>query len=123
MTTNNIVVNKEWEHLSGVESGWSIVERRKKQKVLLIFGVKASTSLIEFKIACGNIELNWLILRACVYKFGNHMRISANSKFAKYFTREYVSRLSKLMRASYVWRYVYDEICVGVNKVSEKCDV
>ena len=56
MTTNNVVVNTEWESLSGIESGWSNVERRRKQKVLLIFGVKASTSLIKFKITCGNLD-------------------------------------------------------------------
>ena len=49
------------------------------------------------------------------------MRSSVNSKYVKYFTREYVSRLSKLMRVSYGWLCVYDEICVGSNKVGEKC--
>ena len=62
--------------MSDIESGWSIVEHRRKQKVLLVFGVKASTSLVEFKIACGDIGLNWLISRACVRRFGNHMKIS-----------------------------------------------
>ena len=51
------------------------------------------------------------------------MRISVNSKFVKYLTRQYVSRLSKLMRVSYGWRCVYDELCVGVNEVSEKCGI
>ena len=32
-----------------------------------------------------------------------------------------VSRLSKLMRVSYGLRCVYDEICVGISKVSENC--
>ena len=121
MTTNNVFDNTERERLADIESGWSIVEHRRKQKVLLIFGVKASTSLVEFKIACGDIGLNWLISREYVRRFGNHVRISVNSKVAKYCSREYVSRLSKLMRVSYGWRCVYDEICVGVNKVSEKC--
>ena len=61
--------------MSDIESGWSIFEHRRKQKVLLIFDVKASTSFVEFKIACGDIGLNWLISRACVRTFGNHMRI------------------------------------------------
>ena len=104
-----------------INSGWSIVEHRRKQKVLLVFGVKASTLLVEFKIACGNIGLNWLILRACVCRFGNHMRISVNNKFAKHLTREYVSRLSKLMQITYGWHCVH-EMCVGVNKVGGKCD-
>ena len=78
MTTSNVFVNTEWEHLSDIESGWSIVERCMKQKVLLVFGVKASTSLVEFKIVCGDFGLNWLILKACVRKFGNHMRISVS---------------------------------------------
>ena len=43
--------------LASRAAGWSIVERRRKQKTLLIFGVKASSSLLEFKIACGDIGL------------------------------------------------------------------
>ena len=58
MSTSNGYVNTEWERSSGIENGWSIVERRRKQKVLLVFGVRASTSLVEFKIACGDIGLN-----------------------------------------------------------------
>ena len=50
------------------------------------------------------------------------MRISVNSTFVKYFTREYVSRLPKLMRVTYGWCCVYDIVCVGGTKVSEKCD-
>ena len=42
------------------------------------------------------------------------MKISVNSKLAKYFTREY-------MRVTYRWCCVYNEVCVSV-KVSEKCD-
>ena len=101
MTNNNVFVNTEWEHLSDIENSWSIVEHQRKQKVLLVFSVKASTSLIEFRIACSNIGLNWLISRACVCRYGNHMKISVNSKFVKYFTCEYVSRLSKLTCISY----------------------
>ena len=76
MTTNNVFDNTERERLADIESGWSIVDHRRKQKVLLIFGVNASTSLVEFKIACGDIGLNWLISRAYVRRFGNHARIS-----------------------------------------------
>ena len=68
MTTNNVFVETELDCLPDIESGWSIVEHRRKQMVLLVFGVKASTSLVfgvkastslvEFKVACGDIELN-----------------------------------------------------------------
>ena len=51
-------VHTEWELLTDIESGWSIVEHCRKQKVLLVFGVKACTSLVVFKIACGDIGLN-----------------------------------------------------------------
>ena len=121
MHASNVSAYTEWERLSDIESGWSIVEHRRKQRVLLVFCAKASPSLIEFKIACGDIGLNLLISRAFVRRFGNHMRINVNSKFAKYFTPEYISILSKLMRISNGWCCVYDEICVGDSKVSEKC--
>ena len=32
MTTNNVFVDTELERLTDIESGWSIVEHRKKQK-------------------------------------------------------------------------------------------
>ena len=51
MSTHNNVVHSEWERLSDVETSWSMVEDSRKQKSLLIFGVKDSTSLVEFKIA------------------------------------------------------------------------
>ena len=51
MSTHNNVVYSEWERLSDVETSWSMVEDSRKQKSLLIFGVKDSTSLVEFKIA------------------------------------------------------------------------
>ena len=40
---------------------WSIVENRAKPKVLLVFGVKISISLVELKILCGDIGLGWLV--------------------------------------------------------------
>ena len=32
-----IVANTEWERLSDVESGWPIVEHRRKKNILLVF--------------------------------------------------------------------------------------
>ena len=66
--------------LPDVEDGWSIVEESRKQKFLLVFGVKDSTPLVEFKIACGDIGLNWLVSRACFRRLGNHMRINVREK-------------------------------------------
>ena len=51
MSTHNNVVSSEWERLSDVESGWSTVEDSRNQKILLVFDVKDSTSLVELKIA------------------------------------------------------------------------
>ena len=107
MHTSNVLVNMEWEHLFDIKRGWSIVEHHSKQKVLLVFGVKATASLVEFKIACGDIGLNRLTPRAFVSRFGNHIRISVNSKIANYFTREYVSGLFKLMRVAYGWHCMH----------------
>ena len=93
MTTYSVVlVNTEWERLSDIERGWFVVEHRRKQKVLLVFGVKASTSLVDFKIGCGDIGLYWLISRACVRRREDNVRISVNSNFAKYFICEYVAK-------------------------------
>ena len=50
--------------LSDVQNDWSILEDYRKRKFLLVFRVKDSTSLVEFKIVCGNMRLNWLISRA-----------------------------------------------------------
>ena len=122
MPTDSNVRIKEWEHLSDVESDWSIVEDRRKQKVLLIFGVKDSTSLVEFKIVCGDIGLNWLVLRACIHRLGNHMRINVKNNFARFLTPEYVSRLSRLMHVNYGWRCVYNKLCVDTNNVNKTCD-
>ena len=83
-----------------IESTWSIVEHRRKQKVLLVFGIKASTSLVEFKSVSDDIRLNWVIARACFRKFETHMKICVNSKFDKYYTCEYVSRLYKFMHVA-----------------------
>ena len=40
---------------------WSIVESRRKQKFLLLFGVKDSITLVEFKIVCADLGLGWLV--------------------------------------------------------------
>ena len=61
---------------AGSESGYSIVEGRTKQNFLLVFGVKDWTTLVEFKIACGDIGLILLVRRTIVRKLGNHTRIT-----------------------------------------------
>ena len=110
---------REYDASVGLENDWSIVESCRKQKFLLVFGVKDSTTLIEFKIACGDIGLKWLVSRTIIRRLGNHMRIFVKDRFAKVFTRNYVSRLSRLMRVRYGWRCVCDEVSSGVSKVSE----
>ena len=123
MNSDCNVGRTEWERLSDVESGWSVVEDRRKQKVLLVFGVKDSISLVEFKIACGDIGLNWLVSRAFIRRVGNRIvRISVNKKLARFFNHEYVCRLSRRMRVSYGWRCVYDELCADVNNVNKTRD-
>ena len=77
--------------LSGLENDWSVVKSRRKQKFLLVFSIKNSTSLIKFKIECGDSGLNWLVLRASITTLRNHMRMNVSNKFAKLLTREYVS--------------------------------
>ena len=111
-STCSNVVYSEWECFSDVETSWSMVEDSRKQKLLLIFGVKDYTSLVEFKIACGDIGLNWLVSRACIRRLGNHMRIHVKEKFSRLLTREYISKLSRLMRMNYGWRCVYDISCM-----------
>ena len=54
MSTHNSVVYSEWERFSDVETSWSMVEDSRKQKFLLVFGVKDSTS----RIANGNFICN-----------------------------------------------------------------
>ena len=95
------VNERELGLLSGRDNDWSIVRSRRRQKFLLVFGVKHSTSSVEFKIACGDIGLNWLVSRASIRKLGNHVRISISNKFVRFFTSEYVSKLFRLMRVSY----------------------
>ena len=121
MHTDSNVKKSELGLLSGLENDWSVVGSRRKQKFLLVFGVKSSTSLIEFKIACGDIGLNWLVSRARINKLGNHMKIIVSNKFAKLLTPGYVSKLSRLMRVSYGWRCVCDEMSVGDYNVNKKC--
>ena len=70
------------ERLPDVKSSWSVVKYRTKQKLLLVFGDKQSTSPVEFKIACGVIGLNSLISREFIRRLGNHMRITVNNTFA-----------------------------------------
>ena len=122
MCTPSNVGYSEWERLSDVEDGWSIVEDSRKQHFLFVFGVKDSTSLVEFKIACGDIGLNWLVSRACIRRLGNHMRINVKEKFSRLLTREYISKLSRLMVMNYAWRCVYDKLHADANNVNKTCD-
>ena len=55
---------------------WSIVESRRKQKFLLVFGVKESITLV-----------GWLVSRTVIRRLGNHMRIIVKDRFAKVFTQ------------------------------------
>ena len=73
--------------LFDLQNDWSIVEDQRKRNFLLVFEVKDSNSLVEFKIACGNMGLNWLISRDYIRKFGNHMRISIRNRFVRLFTQ------------------------------------
>ena len=70
---------------------------------MLVFGMKDSTTLIECKIAGGDIGLKWLVLGTIIRRLGNHMRIFVKDRFAKVFTHNYVSRLSRLMCVRYGW--------------------
>ena len=47
--------------LSDFQTNWSTVEDQRKRKLSLVFGVKHSTMLVEFKIVCSDTGLNWLI--------------------------------------------------------------
>ena len=90
-------------------------------KKVAVFDVRLYDTLFtEFKIACGDMYsgLNWLISRACIRTFGNHMKISVNNKPAKLLTHEYLSRLCRLICINYCW-HVYNEMCVGVNNVNK----
>ena len=122
MSTHNNVVYSEWERFSDVETSWSMVEDSRKQIFFLIFGVKDFTSLVEFKIACGDIGLNWLVSRACICRLGNRMRINVKEKISRLLTREYISKLSRLMRMNDGWRCVYDKLHVDANNVNKTCD-
>ena len=122
MCTRSNVGYSEWERFSDVEDGWSIVEDSRKQNFLLVFGVKDSTSLVEFGIACGDIGLDWIVSRACIRRLGNHMRINVKEKFSRLLTREYISGLSRLMRVKCGWRCVYDKLHVDASNVNKTCD-
>ena len=108
MHTDGNVKKSEWGLLSGLENDLSLVGSRRKQKFLLVVGVKNSTSLIELKIACSVIGLNWLVLRVSIIRIGNRMKIIVSNKSAKLLTHEYVSKLSRVMLVSYGWRCVCD---------------
>ena len=101
MHTDSDVERSELGSLSGLKHDWSVVGSRSKPNFHLVYGIKYSTSLIEFKIACGDIGLNWLVSRASISRLGNHVRIIVSNKFAKLVTREYVTKLSQLILVSY----------------------
>ena len=111
---------REFDVSVGLESDWSIIESRRKHKVLLVFGVKDSTTSIDFEIAWGNIGFKWLVLRTVIRRLGNHMRVFVKDRFAKVFSQNYVGRLSRLTCVRYGWRCVCDEVSVGLSKVCEK---
>ena len=48
--------------------------------------MKDSSSLVEFKIAYGDIHvgLNWLILRPYICTFGKHLRINIRNRFVRF---------------------------------------
>ena len=50
------------------------------------------------------------------------MRINVKDNFSRFLTREYVSRLSRLMRMNYGWRCVYDKLHADANSVNKTCD-
>ena len=78
--------------------------------------------MVEIKLACEDVGLGWLVSRAFIRRLGNHTRINVNSKLARFLTREYVSRVSRLTRVNYGWRCVYDELCVDVKNVNKTSD-
>ena len=39
-----------------LQNDWSVVVNCRKQRLLLVFGVKQSVSLVEFKSVCGNLS-------------------------------------------------------------------
>ena len=49
------------------------------------------------------------------------MRIHVKEKFAWLPTREYISKLSRLMCMNYGWRCVYDKLHVDANNVNKTC--
>ena len=88
---------------------WSTVERRNRPKVLLVFGVKSSLSLVESKILYGDIGFGWLVSRTLIRRL-YHMRIIIKHKFVKFFTQAYVKELSGVVCVRYGWRCVCNEL-------------
>ena len=116
------VKRTEGELLSDVEGGWSTVETRRKQKFLWVFGVRDSASIVEFKLACGDIGLSWLVSRTFIKRIGRHIRININKTIARYLIRESVARISRRMRVNYGWRCVCDESCVDAINANKTRD-
>ena len=69
MHNQNVLNESVWGSSPTTAGDWSIVKHRARQKVLLVFGVKNSLSLMamEFKILCGDIGLGWLVSRALIH--------------------------------------------------------
>ena len=122
MSASGDAYQKQWGRSGDFEKGWSVAKNRRKQKFLLVFGVKASTSLVEFKIACGDLGLNWLVSRTVIRRIGNCIKIFLKNTLAKVFTNDYVRRLSRLMRVQYGWRCVCDVMSVGVSNLCKQCN-
>ena len=79
---------REFDASAGLESDWSIIESRRKQKFLLVFDVKDSTTLIKFKIARGDIRFKWLVSGTIIHMLESHVRIFVKDRFAKVFYPE-----------------------------------
>ena len=46
-------------------------QKSRNQKLLLLLVVKPSTSLVESKIASGDLGLNWLVPKTVIRRIGN----------------------------------------------------
>ena len=113
---------KQWGRSNDFKKFWSVAKNCRKQKFLLVFGVKASTSLVEFKVACGDLGLNWLVSRTVNRRIGNCIEIFFKNALFKVFTNDYVGRLSRLMRVRYGWRCVSDVTSVVVFNLCKHCN-
>ena len=72
MSASGDAYQKQWGRSGDFKKGWYmyVAKNRRKQKFLLVFCVKAPTSLVEFKIACGDLGLNWFVSRTVICRMG-----------------------------------------------------